>query len=87
VAEGVGFEPTVSFPTLVFKTRSFGRSDTLPSTTLAKTGYDGLGSGLGLLVFAKTTTLGLIQDHLTQAHALRGDFHRFVIGNKFQGLL
>lgn len=30
LAEAVGFEPTVAFTTLVFKTRSFGRSDMLP---------------------------------------------------------
>ncbi len=30
MAEGVGFEPTVRFRTLVFKTSSFGRSDSPP---------------------------------------------------------
>jgi hypothetical protein len=30
--ERVGFEPTVGLPTLVFKTRSFDRSDTSPKT-------------------------------------------------------
>ena len=34
LAEGVGFEPTVGKPTPVFKTGSFGRSDTLPSLIL-----------------------------------------------------
>ena len=35
-AEEVGFEPTVSFPTPVFKTGSFGRSDTPPSKILVE---------------------------------------------------
>ena len=36
LAEEVGFEPTVSFPTPVFKTGSFGRSDTPPSSILVE---------------------------------------------------
>ena len=36
VAEEVGFEPTVSFPTPVFKTGSFGRSDTPPCPILVE---------------------------------------------------
>jgi hypothetical protein len=34
VAEGVGFEPTVAFTTPVFKTGSFGHSDTPPNNIL-----------------------------------------------------
>ena len=37
MAEGVGFEPTVGFPTPVFKTGTFGRSVTLPYIHLAAT--------------------------------------------------
>ncbi len=37
LAEGVGFEPTVSCPTVVFKTTSFVRSDTPPKQKSAIT--------------------------------------------------
>ena len=36
-AEGVGFEPTEAFTSLVFKTRAINHSTTPPGTTLGRT--------------------------------------------------
>ena len=36
LAEGVGFEPTVSCPTVVFKTTPFGRSGIPPVTRIRR---------------------------------------------------
>ena len=40
MAEGVGFEPTEVLPSLVFKTSSFNRSDTLPGKMVRVEGLE-----------------------------------------------
>lgn len=40
MAEGVGFEPTEVLPSLVFKTSSFNRSDTLPGKMVRVAGLE-----------------------------------------------
>jgi hypothetical protein len=55
MAEGVGFEPTVSCPTVVFKTTPFGRSGIPPATRLPARHYRARWMA-GFLAKARTVT-------------------------------
>ncbi len=82
-AEGVGFEPTVSCPTSVFKTGAFVRSAIPPPLILVRRA-DRL---IRLALLRLTMAAGLIQNDLAESDRLRGHLNGFVVGDELQGLL
>ena len=78
MAEGVGFEPTVSRPTSVFKTGAFVRSAIPPWKILVEK---------QLCLFTGTGALGLVQNYFTKSYRFRCYFNRFVFSNEFTCLL